>query len=99
LKAAYLETEVFAQIPKDRGKTRGIIAMSAVELFRRAGAPEEASRLRREILANGELPDAWKVELEAIDIRHELEQVTGSGKGRDGRNGTERPSEIVMGDE
>jgi hypothetical protein len=42
LEAARLEAEVFEQIPRDRGKTRGIIAVSAVALFRDAGAIDQA---------------------------------------------------------
>jgi hypothetical protein len=58
LEAARLEAEVFARIPKDRGKTRGIIAVSAVALYRDAGALDEAIRTGQEYLATGGLPDA-----------------------------------------
>jgi hypothetical protein len=66
LEAAHIEAEVFRQIPKDRGKTRGIIAVSAVALFRRAGALDEAVRTGEAYLSTGQLPDAWQVELQVL---------------------------------
>jgi hypothetical protein len=66
LEAARLEAQAFAQIPRDRGKTRGIIAVSAVALFRDAGAFDEAFRTGKEYLATGDLPDAWQTELRAL---------------------------------
>src|SRR5688572_3262140 len=56
--AARLEQEVFVQIPEDRQKTRGIIAVSAVALYRRAGALDEAIRAGCEYLSSGKLPAA-----------------------------------------
>ena len=66
LDAARLEAECFDTIPRDRGKTRGIIAVSAVALFRRAGALDEAVRTGETYLATGKLPDAWTAELQAL---------------------------------
>jgi len=74
LDAAHLEAEVFAQIPKDRGKTRGIIAVSTVELFRRAGALDEAIRTAHAYLKSGGLPDAWQTELKALSDEAELKR-------------------------
>jgi hypothetical protein len=65
-KAAQLEAEVFAQIPPDRGRTRGIIAVSTVELFRRAGAFDEAIRIGEKLLATGDLLEGWRTEVSAL---------------------------------
>src|SRR5262245_49563801 len=75
LDAGLLEAEVFAQIPRNRGKTRGIIAVSAVALLRDAGALDEASQLRRDYLENGDLPEAWRSELEALAIHGESDRA------------------------
>src|SRR3954452_7944621 len=66
LEAGRLEAEVFAQIPRERGKTRGIIAVSAVALFRDAGAIEKALNLADEYLTTGDLPALWQAELAAL---------------------------------
>jgi hypothetical protein len=57
LDAANLEAEVFRAIPTSRPRTRGIIAVSVVSLFWRAGAQEEVARYGRECLAQPELPE------------------------------------------
>lgn len=75
LEAAHLEAAAFEQIPQDRGKTRGIIAVSAVALFRDAGAFDEAFRLADEYLTTGDLPDAWQAELAALVRRTELQEA------------------------
>jgi hypothetical protein len=66
LEAARFEAAAFEQIPRDRGKTRGIIAVSAVALFRDAGAFDEALRHADRYLMTGDLPDAWRAELAAL---------------------------------
>jgi hypothetical protein len=63
LEAAELETEVFARIPASRPRTRGIIAVSAVSLYWRAGAQDEVERLAREYLACTEIPEYFRHQL------------------------------------
>lgn len=50
--AAVLETEAFKRIPLERPRTRGILGVSAVSLFRLAGDPAEAIRHVRRYLAD-----------------------------------------------
>ena len=78
LEAARFEAAAFEQIPRDRGKTRGIIAVSAVALFRDGGALDEALRLADEYLTTGDLPDAWTAELQALrdDVRAQVQATT-----------------------
>ena len=78
LKAAHFEAAAFEQILRDRGKTRGIIAVSAVALYRRAGALDEAIRAGCEYLSSGDLPDAWRGELQALldNVKAELQAAT-----------------------
>jgi hypothetical protein len=51
LNAAPLEEAAYRHIPEDRPRTRGIIAISAVALYRDGGAPGQAIRLAHEVLA------------------------------------------------
>jgi hypothetical protein len=76
--AAKAEAQAFELIPLDRGKTRGIIAVSAVALFRRAGALDEAIRTGRDYLSRGNLPTPWQTELGALldTARAELQAST-----------------------
>jgi hypothetical protein len=64
--AARMEAEAFTHIPEDRRKTRGIIAVSAVALFRRAGALDKAIHAATGYLAAGDLPVAWQAELKIL---------------------------------
>jgi hypothetical protein len=81
LEAARVEAQVFSLIPEERRKTRGIIAVSTVVFFRRAGALDEAVRSACEYLSNGNLLPAWQIELQTLldDIRAE-KQATTSGR-------------------
>jgi hypothetical protein len=74
LQAAHLEAEVFAQIPIDRAKTRGIIAVSTIELFRRAGAFDEAIRMGEMLLSAGHLLEDWQTEVSALVDEARLER-------------------------
>lgn len=78
LAAARVEAEVFTLIPEERRKTRGIIAVSAVALLRRAGALDEAIRVASEYLVSGNLPEAWQTELHTLldEIRAERQATT-----------------------
>ena len=61
--AAELEAEVFARLPVARERTRGIIAVSAVTLYWRAGALDEAMKRAHEYLGGGALPDFARSQL------------------------------------
>ena len=76
--AARAETQAFTLIPEERQKTRGIIAVSAVALFRRAGALDEAIQTASEYLSSGNLSAAWQAELEDLleKSRAELQATT-----------------------
>ena len=64
--AAQTEAEAFAQIPRDLGKTRGIIAVSTVVLYRRAGALDDAIRIGQQYLDTAGLPEGWRSELRVL---------------------------------
>ena len=66
LEAARTEAEAFAQIPKDLGKTRGIIAVSTVVLYRRAGALDDAIRIGQQYLDTAGLPEGWRSEMRVL---------------------------------
>ena len=78
LEAARVEAQVFSLIPEERRRTRGIIAVSTVVLFRRAGALDEAIKTASEYLAGANLPKAWQRELQALldEVRAERQAVT-----------------------
>jgi hypothetical protein len=66
LEAAGHEATVFREIPATRPRTRGIIAVSLVSLFWRAGARDEVSRRAKEYLAQPGLPDFARSQLEDL---------------------------------
>ena len=66
LEAAALEADVFGGIPTSRPKTRGIIAVSAVSLYWRAGAHDDVVRLAREYLACPEIPEIARYQLSEL---------------------------------
>ena len=81
LEAARVEAQVFSLIPEERRRTRGIIAVSTVVLFRRAGALDEAIRAASEYLLSGNLPEAWQAELETLlDEVRAQSQATSNGR-------------------
>jgi hypothetical protein len=55
--AAECEANAFSHIPAGRAKTRGLVAVSAVSLYLRAGVPATAVRLAQDYLDTGGLPD------------------------------------------
>lgn len=71
--AAALEGQAFRHIPPTRPRTRGIIAVSAVSLYRRAGTLGEAIRHAHRYLVDPSLPDFAQEQLQAIldDARSE----------------------------
>jgi hypothetical protein len=71
--AAEQEALAFGHIPVERSRTRGIVAVSAVALYRRADAIDQAIRHAHLFLADGSLPDFAREQLDdlLIDARQE----------------------------
>ena len=63
LRAAQEEAHAYQDIPVARGRTRGIVAVSAVALFRKAGALDEAIRHAHLYLSQDGLPDSAREQL------------------------------------
>ena len=61
--AAELEARALAQIPEDKLRTRGILAVSYVALLYKAGELDKAERASYELLAGDKIADAAKTEL------------------------------------
>lgn len=76
LSAAPLEEAAFHHIPEDRPRTRGIIAISAVALYRDGGATAQAIRLAHEILAaSAPLPSDARNELYELITEIRLQEL------------------------
>src|SRR4051812_420867 len=73
--AAELEAQVFAMLPLDRPRTRGVTAISSVALYRKAGALDAAIHQARIFLAHGDLPEFARLNLEEMieEMRAEIE--------------------------
>jgi hypothetical protein len=71
--AGRAEMDAYAAIPSDRARTRGIIAVSAISLFKKARLLTEAARQAHLYLADETLTEAARVELEQLldDVRNE----------------------------
>jgi hypothetical protein len=70
--AAFSEADALLRIPEDRVRTRGIIAVSTVALFRKAEAFREAIRYAHRYLGMDVLPEFAREELEELlDISRE----------------------------
>ncbi len=76
LQAAQQEAQAYGFIPEDRPRTRGIVAVSAVALFRKAGAHDEAVRHAHRYLGDAALPEFAHAELAAMLADSEHEQHT-----------------------
>lgn len=72
-RAARLEIDAYHSIPAERVRTRGIVAVSAVSLLRKAGILAEAARNAHLFLADESLAEGSRGELERLldDIRNE----------------------------
>lgn len=66
LQAAEEETRAFETIPVDRVRTRGIIAVSATALYRKAGAPAEVVGHAQRYLSHPELPEFARRQLQEM---------------------------------
>ncbi|HLH26257.1 MAG TPA: hypothetical protein VK066_27375 [Chloroflexota bacterium] len=65
LAAAQEEARAYEYVPAPRARTRGVIAVSAVALFRRAGALDEAIRYAHRYLEDA-LPDFARAQLDEL---------------------------------
>jgi hypothetical protein len=72
--AAAIEAQVFDAIPLDRPRTRGVIAISSVALYRKAGALDQAVDQAESFLSRGDLPEFARLDLEEMiqEMRAEL---------------------------
>ena len=64
--AAEEEARAYEHVPAARHRTRGIIAVSAVALYHRAGVFDEAIRHAHLYLSNDDLPDFAREQLAAL---------------------------------
>jgi len=73
--AAKLEAQVFAMLPLDRPRTRGVTAISNVALYRKAGALAEAIRQAELFLKRGDLPEFARFNLQEMveEMRAKIE--------------------------
>jgi len=74
--AAEAETRAYTHIPAARTRTRGIIAVSAVALYQRAGVFDEAIRYAHWYLSHPELPDFARAQLVALLAESQRESQT-----------------------
>jgi hypothetical protein len=84
--AALAESEAHDRVPRDRARTRGVIAVSSVALFRKAGDLTEAARMAHVYLADRDIHEATRGILEDLlqDVRaDEIERQAGRVLGRD----------------
>jgi hypothetical protein len=78
--AAELEAKALESIPATRPRTRGIIAVSAVALYRRGGAIDEVTRHARRYLAERGLPEFARAQLaELLDDARRQQQARAVG--------------------
>src|SRR5438045_1073325 len=72
---AELETRVFALLPLDRPKTRGVTAVSSVVMFREAGELDQAIQHAETFLAQEAVAEPYRLDLEEMveEMRAEIE--------------------------
>ena len=73
--AAEAEARVVALLPREHTRTRGIMAISSVALYRKGGALEQAIRQAEIFLKRDDLPDFARLDLEEMieEMRAELD--------------------------
>ena len=80
-KAAELEAKVFNRVSQDRPRTRGILAISAVALYRRGGEIDGAIRRAHSYLADPGLPTFAQEELlELLISLYREQQANAAGR-------------------
>lgn len=72
--AAELEAQVFGMVPLDRPRTRGVIAVSSVALYRKGKALDQAIRQAEAFLKLGNLPEFARRDLEEMIEEMRAEQ-------------------------
>jgi hypothetical protein len=72
--AATLEAELAKVVPQDAPRVRGLLAVSAVARWMKAGRPDEAERLARTFLGDRGLTMGARVELQELLGRCETER-------------------------
>ncbi len=65
-RAAEHEARALANVPHDKPRTRGIVGVSLAALHFKAGNHAEAHRVAKSLLANADLPDEVRAQLEEI---------------------------------
>jgi hypothetical protein len=77
--AASEEAKAFDLIPLERSRTRGIVAVSSVALYRKAGMLEKAIRQAYALLAREDLADFARLDLEEMldEMRAERKSKAG----------------------
>jgi hypothetical protein len=77
-RAAEEEVRALTHIPASRSRTRGIIAVSAVALFRKSGAFDDAVRHASCYLGQDHLPDFAREQLQdlLVESQRDREGVT-----------------------
>jgi hypothetical protein len=84
--AAVEEVRAFGLIPADRVRTRGVIAVSAVALYRKAGAIDDAIRQAHAFLAMDGLTPAVRLDLEEL-----LDHLRAERAGEEGSDPSQAP--------
>src|SRR5256884_5648707 len=77
LRAAVLEARAFDAVPRDRPRTRGIVAVSSVRLFMRAHDWRAALRQTHRCLAEDDLPEWAERELDELAASLRVEALRG----------------------
>lgn len=65
-RAAEHEAHALANVPPDKPRTRGIVGVSLAALHFKAGDHDEAQRVARELLADADLPEEARIQLQEI---------------------------------
>ena len=73
--AAAAEVEAYGLVPSDRPKTRGVLAVSAAALYRKGGDPRGASLQAHAFLAEPDLPEWTRLDLEDLLLEMRAEQA------------------------
>lgn len=71
--AADCEVAAFQSVPTSRPRIRGILAVSAVSLYQRAGTWEVGIRFAEAFLNHGDLPKFYRRQLHILSAEMELQ--------------------------
>jgi lipopolysaccharide biosynthesis regulator YciM len=75
-RAAEHEARALANVPADKPRTRGIVGVSLAALHFKAGHYDRAHDVAKRLLANGDLQDEARLQLEEIvdAVQHALQE-------------------------